>query len=210
MTRVEKLLSISSGPLSDGPPADRCLLAEYPLGAELLAMLERNNLESALHVFPLTVAPVNGANLFDWNSESLRRSDYADWTAGLLFFAEDVFQDQFCFGQSGVLRFNAETGGTKSMARSLEEWADLILRDYPVETGWGLAKAWQTEHGAFMPGQRLMPKTPFTLGGDYSLGNLRAGDAVEGMRFKADVAMQIRNVPDGGHVRLVIGKKPVN
>src|SRR5215472_17262748 len=122
MTRVEKLLSISSGPLSDGPPADRCLLAEYPLGAELLAMLERNNLESALHVFPLTVAPVNGANLFDWNSESLRRSDYADWTAGLLFFAEDVFQDQFCFGQSGALRFDAETGGTKSRARTLEEW----------------------------------------------------------------------------------------
>ncbi|HEY6464441.1 MAG TPA: hypothetical protein VIY69_00535 [Candidatus Acidoferrales bacterium] len=33
-------------------------------------------------------------------------------------------------------------------------------------------------------------------------------DAVEGMRCKANVAMQTRNLPDGAKVRLVIGAKP--
>jgi hypothetical protein len=55
-----------------------------------------------------------------------------------------------------------------------------------------------------------MPKSPFFLGGAYEIENLWAGDAVEGMRFKADVAMQTRNMPDGTQVHLVIGKKPPN
>jgi len=53
-----------------------------------------------------------------------------------------------------------------------------------------------------------MPKTPFFLGGAYSVGNLWAGDAVEGMRFKADLAAQTKDLPDGASVRLVIGKTP--
>jgi len=55
-----------------------------------------------------------------------------------------------------------------------------------------------------------MPKIPFFLGGTYSMENLWCGDAVEGMRVKADLAIQTRNVPDGDQVRIVLGKKPPN
>jgi len=214
MTHVEKLLSISSEPLAQTPPVNSELLKSYPLGRELLCMLERKNgfyaFESALHVFPLSSEPLYGVSLAEWNSDSLWRNDYGDMTVGLLFFAEDALQDQFCLSASGVLRFNAETGGTKPIADSLDNWAAIILRDYDRQTRWTIAKEWQAENGPLPHGKRLMPKTPFFLGGAYSIENLWAGDAVEGMRFKADLAMQTRNLRDGAQVRLVIGKKPAN
>ena len=214
MTHVEKLLSISSEPLESFPSISADLIMQSPLGSELLQLLKRKNgfyaFESALHVFPLTSQAVNGASLAEWNSESCWRSEFGDLTAGLLFFAENVFQDQYCLGSSCVLRFNAETGGTQPMANSIEQWAATILQDYEHETGCGLASEWQRKFGTLEPGKRLLPKTPFFLGGSYSMENLWAGDAVEGMRFKADVATQTRNMPDGTQVRLVIGKKPVN
>jgi hypothetical protein len=214
MTSVEKLLSISSEPLAQSPPIKYKLLEDQPLGLGLLRMLERKNgfyaFESALHVFPLTSEPVNGASLAEWNSDGFWRSNYGDLTSGLLFFAENIFQDQFCLSTSGVLRFHAETGGTKLMANSLESWAGIILRDYDHETGWRFASRWQAENGPLPPGKTLMPKTPFFLGGAYSVENLWAGDAVEGMRFKADLATQTRTLPDGTQVRIVLAEKPTN
>ena len=214
MTSVEKLLSVSSEPLAHTSPIKNKLLEDHRLGPELLRMLERKNgfyaFESALHVFPLTSEPVSGASLIEWNSNVCWRSDYGDLTSGLLFFAENIFQDQFCLSASGVLRFHAETGGTKLVADSLENWAGIILRDYDRETGWGFASRWQAENGPLAPGKRLLPKTPFFLGGAFSIENLWAGDAVEGMRFKADLATQTRSLPDGTRVRIVLAEKPAN
>ena len=214
MTNMEKLLSIGSEPLVSTPPDDTAVVNDFPLRSELLSMLQHKNgfyaFESALHVFPLTSEPVSGANLAEWNSDSLWRSDYGDLAAGLLFFAEDIFQDQFCISSSGVLRFNAETGGTKPFANSIENWAEIVLRDSDQATGWAFAKTWQAEHGPVAPGKRLMPKIPFFLGGAYSIDNLWAGDAVDGMRFKADLAIQTKSLPDGAQVRIVIGERPTN
>jgi hypothetical protein len=162
MTSIEKLLSISSEPLVSTSPDDTTLIQDFPLGSELLSMLQRKNgfyaFDSALHVFPITSQPVGGKNLAEWNSDSLWRSDYGDLTSRLLFFAEDVFQDQFCLSSSGVLRFNSETGGTKPFADSLENWAEVLLRDYNQATGWILAKTWQAEHGPLAPGNESCPK----------------------------------------------------
>jgi len=214
MTCVEKLLSISSEPLAQTAPVNQELLKNYTLGPDLLRMLEGKNgfyaFESALHVFPLTSETVEGASLAEWNSDSLWRNDYGDLTSGLLFFAEDILQDQFCLSASGVLRFKAETGGTKRIADSLENWAEIVLRDYGHETGWTFANRWQAENGPLPPGKRLMPKIPFFLGGAYSMENLWARDAIDGMRLKADLAIQPKNLPDGSQVRIIIGEKPPN
>jgi hypothetical protein len=206
MTSFEKLLSISSEALA--PPSDAMppFLANWKHGPELFAMLKQKNgfyaFESALHVFSITADPASG--LEGWNSQSLWRGAYKDLAQGLLFFAEDVFQDQFCLSDRGVIRFHAETGETEPLADSVEAWADLILSDYSMQTGWKLAHEWQALHGPLPPGKRLMPKIPFVLGGEYSLGNLWAGNPLEGMSFKADVAKQIRNLPDGTKIRLQV------
>lgn len=214
MTNVEKLLSISSEPLASLPLSNPEIVKAYSLGPELLRMLERKNgfyaFVSALHVFPLASRVSNAQTLEEWNSHSVWRSDYGDLTLGLLFFAEDIFQDQFCLSASGVVRFNAETGGTNFMAESLEKWAGIVLKDYDRETGWTFAKDWQAENGPLSPETRLMSKVPFFLGGAYAMDNLWAGDAVTGMRLKANLATQTRSLPNGTPVRIRLESKPTN
>jgi hypothetical protein len=209
-TSVEDLVSIGGESLALRPSVAPDMLAAYALGPELFCMLQLKNgfyaFESALHVFP--AASTDVMTLEEWNSGPLWRGHYGDLAEGLLFFAEDVFQDQFCISEKGVLRFNAETGETTPLADSIEDWARIILRDYSQETGWSLAAKWQGLQGPLVPGKRLMPKTPFFLGGEYSLANVWAGDGVEGMRFKASLAVQTRGLPDGSAVRLQSRKEP--
>jgi hypothetical protein len=212
MTNIEKLISVASDPIAGEPPAIPELLRQYPLGTELFEMLQRKNgfyaFESALHVFPLMADSETG--LEAWNAGPLWRDAYEDLAEGLLFFAEDILQDQFCLslGKNGVLRFLSETGQTEHLANSIEEWAGVILSDYQRETGWPFVHEWQAKNGPLPRGKRLMPKTPFFLGGEYGIENLWAGNPLEGMRFKADLAMQTRNLPEGAQVKLTVAPKP--
>jgi len=212
MTSVEKLVSISSPPLAGPPHAAARVFEDFRLGPDLQRMLELKNgfytFESALHVFPHSSDSSAGMSLLEWNSDSLWRQEYFNVVRELLFFAEDIFQDQFCLSEMGIFRFKAETNVAAFMADSIEGWAALILRNYPSETGWPFAKKWQSENGPLDHGKRLMPKTPFVLGGEYSTDNLWAGDAVEGMRFKANIARQISDLPDGTRIKLLFGSEP--
>jgi hypothetical protein len=47
---------------------------------------------------------------------------------------------------------------------------------------------------------RLMPQIPFVLGGRFSLSNLFALDAVRAMKTYANLALQIKDLPDGATV----------
>jgi hypothetical protein len=209
---MEKLLSIASEPLAREPVAMSELLRPYSLGTELFRMLQRKNgfyaFESALHVFPLTGDSETG--LEAWNAGPLWKDAYEDLAEGLLFFAEDILQDQFCLSlrKDGVLRFCAETGQTEHLANSIEEWAGVILSEHRRETGWPFVHEWQAKNGPLPRGKRLMPKTPFFLGGEYKIENLWAGNPLEGMRLKADLAMQTRHLPEGAQVKLNVAPKP--
>jgi hypothetical protein len=214
MTPVKKLLSISSEALGPMPGSAPDILREYCLGTELFEMLKIKNgfyaFEHALHVFPLGL-DVTGAMTFDdWNSQTLWRNAYESLADGLLFFAEDVFGDQFCLSKSqeGVLRFYAETAEIVFAANSIEKWAELILSDYKLETGWPLAHEWQELNGRLEFGHRLQPKIPFVYGGEYKLDNLWSGDAVKGMLFKAEIALKITHLPDGTRIQLKIKDPP--
>src|SRR5579864_1280541 len=139
MTPVEELLSVSSEPLRTKPDALPNIFEPCALGQELFEMLLQKNgfyaFESALHVFPITKDP--GSGVEGWNASELWRNEYKELAEGLLFFAEDVLQDQFCLSmkQDGVFRFTAETGQTTILANSIKEWAERIVADYKVETG---------------------------------------------------------------------------
>jgi hypothetical protein len=63
---------------------------------------------------------------------------------------------------------------------------------------------WQAANGVLTVGERLVPKRPFTLGGEYNLANLVAMEAVKGMRFRGDLAVQIRDLPDGASITFKI------
>jgi len=215
MTRMEKLLSIGSESLGTKVDTMPKFLEEYALGSELFVLLEKKNgfyaFEQALHVFPLGSDITGTMTLEEWNSGTLWRSAYDSLTEGLLFFGEDIFSDQFCLSakQKGVFRFYAETAETTLLAESVEDWADFILANYEAETGWPLAHQWQVKNGQLEFGQRLQPRIPFVYQGQYDLDNLWAGDAIKGMLFKGELALKVKDLPNGTRVELKVKESGV-
>jgi hypothetical protein len=201
---VRKLLAFAGQPLA----VESCSLELDSnfgrLGDELSDLLRTVNgfyaFESALHVFPAS-STKHTIDLATWNDQALWRDSYRGMADGYLFFAEDVFGGQFAVKDQGVFRFDPETGDAEAMASSIDEWASLILADFEVETGYPLAHEWQARNGAIREGFRLLPKTPFVLGGGYEVENLYALDSAKGMRLRAELAVQIRDLPDGSVIK---------
>lgn len=203
---LAKLLSLAAGPL--GGVAAGVVELSGRHGAGLAAMLGRVNgfyaFESALHVFPSGTSERMSVEL--WNDPDLWRRDYEDLTDGLVFFAEDVFGGQFVLCDAGVGTFDPETGDVDVIAGDLASWAAAVLGDYEMLTGFLLAHEWQVRHGALVEGERLVPKLPFVTGGAFGVDNLYAADAVEGMRARGNLAVQIRDLPDGAKISYRIVK----
>ncbi|MCU1719276.1 SMI1/KNR4 family protein [Pseudomonas sp. 5P_3.1_Bac2] len=209
MSSLDKLLSSASSSLSERKPeiSGQSHRLAGALADQLLGMLFQRNgfyaLESALHVFP-THSSQQEIGLCDWNENILWRSAYKGLADGCLFFAEDVFGGQFCIKDNNVCIFDPETGALEYLADDIESWVKILLSDYEALTGYPLAHQWQKKNGQLPTGKRLLPKVPFVLGGEFVLENLYLADAVEGMRFRADIASQIKDLPDGAQVKFNI------
>lgn len=206
-TYLQRLLANASEPLRQ-PPESRPAFLVGDRGNELWSLLQARNgfyaFENSLHVFPS--GGQDPHTLEGWNAQTLWISHYRGLTDGCIFFAEDVFGGQFAVKCDAVHSFDPETGETEWVAADVEGWARAILEDYEVLTGHPLARAWQERYGALVPGQRLLPKTPFVAGGAFELANLYAADAVQGMRLRGDLAHQISEVPDGSQIRIDVVK----
>lgn len=209
MGSLDKLLSIATSSLCAHEPelSDQLRALVESLADELFGMLlERNGfyaLESALHVFP-SHSSQQEIGIKDWNENSLWRNEYRGLADGYLFFAEDVFGGQFCIKENRVYTFDPETGALAYLADGIEGWAKAIISDYEVLTGYPLAHQWQERNGQLPAKKRLLPKIPFVAGGEFVLDNLYLADVVDGMRFRADIANQIRDLPDGAQIKFNI------
>lgn len=196
MNPIAKLTSLGGAALGE---AIASMDAIEHLG--LFDLLSKKNgfyaFESALHVFP---AASGSQGLDGWNSASGWRTDYHGLADGCFFFAEDAFGGQFCLFNGSVVSFDPETGERNPLASSIEEWAQHILDDYEVLTGYSLAHEWQKENGPIPAGKRLVPKVPFVLGGEFKTENLFLIEADQGMRSRANLAVQIMNLPEGAEV----------
>jgi len=159
--------------------------------------------ERALHVFP---AASHGGELgvIDWNEPGLWRDEYGSAVDGAVYFAEDLFGVQFGLREGTVVQLDPELGEHEVIAPDLEAWARLVLEDPDYWTGAPVARGWQARHGPIAPGLRLLPATPFVLGGGYELANFAAIDAVEGMRFRGSLSAQLRDLPDGAQVEVKV------
>src|SRR6185437_3322877 len=200
-------LSISTGSLVESSPG-MSAMAPVPDALqwnELAGLLRRRNgfyaFECALHVFPLQSAgSIYGLDV--WNAADTWIDSYDDLARECLFFAEDIFGNQFCMKRAEICSFDAETGIAKPLASSLEEWAGLILSDYRYLTGHPLAHEWQVRNGGIPANMRLVPTIPFVGGGAYTVDNLHLLDTITSLRYRGEFATQIRDVPDGGKIRL--------
>lgn len=200
MSALEKLVSLGSPALTLPPNAASVSSALEPL-------LGLKNgfyaFESALHVLP-SRRTTEELGLDEWNAEVLWRAEYEGMADGAFFFAEDALGVQFCLRDGVIQTFEPETGAFTELAPDIEGWAQRILDDWRVLTAHPLAHDWQEIHGRLPLGQRLMPKIPFVLGGEFTLQNIFAIDAVKGMQARANIAVQIRDLPDGAKVELKV------
>ena len=121
-----------------------------------------------------------------------------------IFFAEDVFGEQFSLREKGVFRFSPETSETSPFANDLEEWAAMLLDNYALHTGQPLAHQWQMQHGVLREGFRLAPRLPFVAGGEYAVSNLVSMNELELMEYRAQIANQIAELPDGTQIRFEV------
>ncbi len=207
--KIEKLLSISSTAFSQEQVnlAPDLLLGAGKLGRELNEILNTKNgfyaFESALRIFS-TVETEYSHDISTWNSQGLWRNEYPDLINDCLFFAEDIFGGQFCIKNNLIYTFDPETGELEEIANSLEKWADRVLSDYNVLTGYPLAHQWQKKYGVLAHTNRLMPKIPFICGGEYEVDNLLSIDAISGMKSRGNLAKQIAYLPDGANIEFNI------
>lgn len=174
---------------------------DYRIPDELQPLYERNGFfafESALEVFPIGRSE-RSYSLAEWNDEGTWTSFYQELRPPGLFFAQSAFGDQFLFND-GFHLFDPETGEVAHLAESIEAWAERILDDYQVLTGQPLAHEWQAKAGPIPFRSRLVPITPFVLGGVFKPDNLVAMNAIAGMTLRANLALQIKNLPDGASV----------
>ncbi len=211
--KLSSLLAVASGAIAAKPSKSgiSALLAgkSARLGNELSGLLADNNgfyaFESALVVRPLDYNQ-HPLGIIQWNNPSLWRAEYKIDLGESMFFAEDVFGVQFCFKDDTILSFDPETGRFTKIGDTMEAWAQWILDNHRLRTGWPLAHQWQVQHGPLPKGMRLLPKVPFVCGGTFSVENLYTLNDVEGMRFRASIANQLVGVPDGTNVVFKIDK----
>lgn len=203
---IEELVAVAGAPLVSQQPNMRHAAPAMcrAVSKHLAVLLAKKNgfyaFESALHVLPVGR---NGdlMDLESWNSDDLWRREYGGLAEGCVFFAEDVFGGQFCIHEDRICSFDPETAELTELAQSIASWAELMLMDYRVLTGFPLAHRWQEINSPLPMGQRLSPRRPFVSGGEFTPENLFAIDAVAGMRAYGNLARQIRDLPDGAQIR---------
>jgi hypothetical protein len=201
---LDKLARRTMGPLSLSSQPDQIQKTLHPwgsIGDELASLLILRDgfysHESALLVRPFQHAG-EPLGIVEWNDRH-RWSDYPG-TDNLFFFSEDVFGHPFALSKDGIVTLDLETGDVERVAESLEAWAALINDDANLWTGWTLAHDWQERFGAIPVGQRLVPKQPFVLGGEYTIDNLIRASDEDGLSARARLATQIRTSPVGSEI----------
>jgi hypothetical protein len=201
MRGIDKLLTLASDPLAPEVSHDALIKGGVP--REVARLLAQRNgfyaFVSALHVRPFGL-DVPG-NVIEWNRADAWRGAYGDLVVPtLFFFAEDTFGGQFAWDGSGVVAFDPETGACERLAGDIEGWASAVMQDPSFRTAYPIAQAWQEANGALPHGRRLMPAVPFVCGGAFDLSNLAAIPDAEAMDLRGQIALQIRDLPDGAQI----------
>lgn len=206
MKAIKQLIKIASAPFSpnavDAIPIDPGFELQFKSQSISLTDLlaEKNGFiafESALLVFP-TIKTGQIPSLREWNAPEGWRRIYGDAVPpSIIFFAEDIFANQFGIDCNSVVRFDPETGTITEHSESVEDWASKILENYDFETGHSIGREWQLKNGPLQLGQRLLGKKPFVLGGSYDLENLVAVDGISAMNKLGGLFQQIKDIPDG-------------
>lgn len=189
---------IPSGVTWTGPSIDDVeVLAGVP--KELTALLLKENgvivRHGALHIRGAVAAPRWHSLREAWFGEAAFSKLYDTVRPTDIPFAEDMLGDQFLLRDGRVLRLIAETGEIEEKESSLAAFLERV--DSHPEDYLNLSLTREIE-----PGFLLFAVPPFCIQMDTGGYSLKACPAHEVILIHADIARQIRSVPEGGHVIL--------
>ena len=209
LSYLKKLLSISSDPISKSEPLLSNTLfkdIDINLQNEFKWLLTKKNgfyaFESSLHIF-ICGNKNDEITLEFWNREDGWIKYYKDvLTEKLIFFSQDIFACQYAISKKSIYKFEPETGKISHHSNSLNSWAKKIIEDYDYETGWSVANEWQKINGPLPTGHRLLPKTPFILGGDYISENMVLVPTEIAIDKLGQLYEQINDIPDGKEITI--------
>ena len=146
----------------------------------------------------------------EWNAPELWRDAYAGLADGPDFLAENFLGEQYRLIDGIVCRWDPETGEHESLGAEWESWQMRVETDPSAEAPVWLLEDWEAQNGRLSPREHLAPRVPFVLEGEFDVSNLYRIDAVSDLRWRAQLATQVRTVPDGASVRLHVKWEPSN
>lgn len=129
---------------------------------------------------------------------------YGELIKNSFFFGQDLFGNQFGFLDNHIILFNIETGDIETLCNSFYDWLELLQEDGDYLTGESLLLDWEKIHDSLNVSNRLCPKKPFVVGGEYKAENLSPLQIVENLSYNSELAKQIHNLPDGTPIRFQI------
>jgi hypothetical protein len=153
--------------------------------------------EGALHVRGACSNPEWHSLRAAWQGPNSFHVLYPDVRKTDIPFAQDQVGDQFLLRDGAVFRLFAETGEIEPLCESLRKFFDRVRNDIETFLNAGLQHKLE-------PGQLLHAFPPFCFdneGKDVSLAPIPAQQLIS---LHADLARQIRDVPDGGQIKIKV------
>ena len=189
-----------NGPAIDDPD----MLARLP--KVLATLLEEHNgfiqYNGGLHVRGACKAPAWHSLRDAWLGPNAFHRLYPDVRPDDVPFGEDCMGDQFLLRGSEVWRLYAETGEVESLEWTFEEFFENVEDDPGEHLGLHPLLKFQREGGKLQPGELLAAWPPFCVEESEAGISLKAIPSEERHRFLADLAKQIRELPDGAKLEI--------
>jgi hypothetical protein len=194
-------------PTYAGPPIDDPeILARVP--APLVAALRvRNGVvawQGGLHVRGACREPAWHSLRAAWEGPLAFHVLYQEVEPTDVPFAEDALGDQFLLRDGAVLHLWAETGELEPAAPDLATWLAALLADPERTLALEPLLAYLNAGRTLAPGQLLAAYPPFCVTQSEQGVTLEAQDWLERRLFLAELARQIRGLPEGAEVRFKV------
>ena len=153
--------------------------------------------ENSLHFFSFTNSNEDLLNIKNVNDTI--KSMYKDFVVfNYEYFSQDIFGNLFFFSDEGVGFLEIETGNQNILAQNFLSFDNLMSNDFEYLTGINYLKDWETQNNKSLEkSERLCPKIPFVLNGEYTYKNLYSKNSFKNWEFNIDLAKQLKDVPDG-------------
>jgi hypothetical protein len=152
--------------------------------------------EGALHVRGASLTPEWHSLREAWRGPNAFSLLYPDVSPSDIPFAQDQVGDQLLLRGDSVLRLFAETGQIEHLADTLSDFFTKVNTD--IERFLNVALGFRMD-----PGQLFHAFPPFCFQQSEN-ASLKPLPAIEVIRFHADLAKQIRDIPDGAKVEIKV------